>query len=92
MRQQDNTRHMIFSVDELLNYLDARIALRPGDLIFTGSTHGVGLESGRFLVPGDLVEAEIEGIGKLCNRVGAQRALSTVRSFGRLGLPAARES
>ncbi len=92
MRQQDNTRHMIFPVDELLNYLDARIALRPGDLIFTGSTHGVGLESGRFLVPGDLVEAEVEGIGKLCNRVGAQRTLSPVRSFGRLGLPTARES
>ncbi|MOA39256.1 Ureidoglycolate lyase [compost metagenome] len=83
---------MIFPVDELLNYLDARIALRPGDLIFTGSTHGVGLESGRFLVSGDLVEAEVEGIGKLCNRVGVQRTLSPVRSFGRLGLPTARES
>lgn len=87
-RQQDNTRNMIFPVDELLNYLDARIALRPGDLLFTGSTHGVGLESGRFLEPGDLVEAHIQGIGQLRNRVGAPRRLHPAREVGRLGLPA----
>lgn len=87
-RQQDNTRNMIFPVDELLNYLDARIKLRPGDLLFTGSTHGVGLESGRFLEPGDLVEARIQGIGQLSNRVGAPRRLHPAREVGRLGLPA----
>lgn len=87
-RQQDNTRNMIFPVDELLNYLDARITLRPGDLLFTGSTHGVGLESGRFLKTGDLVEAHIHGIGQLRNRVGAPRRLHPAREVGRLGLPA----
>jgi 2-keto-4-pentenoate hydratase/2-oxohepta-3-ene-1,7-dioic acid hydratase in catechol pathway len=87
-RQLDNTRQMIFGIDELLNYLDARITLRPGDLLFTGSSHGVGLESGRFLEPGDRVEARIEGIGSLCNRVGARRRLSAARATGRLGLPA----
>ena len=77
---------MIFPMDELLNFLDARIALRPGDLIFTGSTCGVGLEDGRFLQPGDLIEAEIGGIGVLSNRVGAKRMLSAARSAGRLGI------
>ncbi|WP_201747136.1 fumarylacetoacetate hydrolase family protein [Glaciimonas sp. PCH181] len=48
LRQSDNSREMIFPMDELLNFLDARIELRPGDLIFTGSTCGVGLEDGRF--------------------------------------------
>ena len=56
-RQHDNTRQMIFGIDELLNFVDARIELRPGDLIFTGSTCGVGLEDGPFLKPGDVVEA-----------------------------------
>ncbi|ANG64413.1 hydrolase [Marinobacterium aestuarii] len=87
-RQQDNTRNMIFPVDELLNYLDARIELRPGDLLFTGSTHGVGLENGRFLKPGDRVEAHIQGIGALRNRVGASRRLHPAREVGRLGRPA----
>ncbi|MCL5042110.1 MAG: fumarylacetoacetate hydrolase family protein [Gammaproteobacteria bacterium] len=87
-RQQDNTRQMIFLVDELLNYLDARIALRPGDLVFTGSTHGVGLETGRFLQPGDVLEAHIEGIGTLHNAVGRQRVLADRRKQGRLGYPA----
>jgi 2-keto-4-pentenoate hydratase/2-oxohepta-3-ene-1,7-dioic acid hydratase in catechol pathway len=86
-RRQDNTRQMIFPVDELLDYLDARISLRPGDLVFTGSTHGVGLEDGRFLAPGDLVEVCIEGLGMLRNRIGPQRVLNGARSVGRLGRP-----
>ncbi|MEH6386363.1 MULTISPECIES: fumarylacetoacetate hydrolase family protein [Pseudomonas] len=88
VRQQDNSREMIFTVDELLNYLDARITLRPGDLVFTGSTHGVGLETGRFLQPGDILEAHIEGVGMLRNEVGPQRILVTARQSGRLGHPA----
>ncbi|MBA1204350.1 fumarylacetoacetate hydrolase family protein [Pseudomonas capeferrum] len=87
VRQHDNTRHMIFPLDELLNYLDARIKLRPGDLVFTGSTHGVGLESGRFLQPGDHVVAHIGGIGQLRNTVTAASTLSPSRGVGRLGLP-----
>ena len=76
---------MIFPVDELLNYVDARIALRPGDLVFTGSTCGVGLEDGRFLQPGDVIEAQIERIGVLRNRIGEKRVLSPMRAIGRLG-------
>ncbi|MOA32381.1 Ureidoglycolate lyase [compost metagenome] len=87
LRQQDNTRQMIFGLDELLNYLDARISLRPGDLVFTGSTHGVGLESGRFLQPGDRVEAEIQGIGRLRNTIALPRQLNPARAAGRLGQP-----
>lgn len=86
LRQSDNSREMIFPMDELLNYLDARIVLRPGDLIFTGSTCGVGLEDGRFLQPGDQIEAEIKGIGILRNRVGPKRVLSPARAIGRLGI------
>ncbi|CDO31205.1 fumarylacetoacetate hydrolase family protein [Mycolicibacterium porcinum] len=69
-RQADNTRSMMFSVEEILAYVDERVQLRCGDVIFTGTTCGVGLEDGRFLQPGDVVEAEIEGIGTLRNTVG----------------------
>ncbi|MFJ1257913.1 fumarylacetoacetate hydrolase family protein [Cupriavidus sp. CuC1] len=86
-RQHDNTDQMIFPLDELLNYVDARIALRPGDLVFTGSTCGVGLEDGRFLQSGDVVEAQIEGIGVLRNTIGPRRVLSEYRATGRLGRP-----
>ena len=85
-RQHDNTRQMIFPIDELLNFVDARIRLQPGDLVFTGSTCGVGLEDGRFLQPGDVVEAQIERIGCLRNTIGAKRILSPQRAAGRLGI------
>jgi 2-keto-4-pentenoate hydratase/2-oxohepta-3-ene-1,7-dioic acid hydratase in catechol pathway len=86
VRQQDNTSSMLFPIDEILNFVDARIALRSGDLIFTGSTAGVGLEDGRFLQPGDLLEGSIERIGLLSNRIGERRQLSSARSTGRLGI------
>jgi 2-keto-4-pentenoate hydratase/2-oxohepta-3-ene-1,7-dioic acid hydratase in catechol pathway len=69
-RQRDVTSKMIFSVAEILAYLDDRVALRAGDLIFTGTTHGVGLEDGRLLEPGAVVESEVQGIGVLTNLVG----------------------
>jgi 2-keto-4-pentenoate hydratase/2-oxohepta-3-ene-1,7-dioic acid hydratase in catechol pathway len=86
VRQNDNTRSMLFPIDEILNFIDARISLRTGDVIFTGSTAGVGLEDGRFLQPGDLVEGSIERIGVLSNRIDAKRRLSPARSAGRLGI------
>jgi 2-keto-4-pentenoate hydratase/2-oxohepta-3-ene-1,7-dioic acid hydratase in catechol pathway len=87
LRQRDNSRNMIFSLDELLNFVDARVRLLPGDMVFTGSTSGVGLEDGRFLQPGDQLEAEIEKIGVLVHAVGPKRSLAPHRAAGRLGLP-----
>ncbi|MCU1375905.1 MAG: fumarylacetoacetate hydrolase family protein [Actinomycetia bacterium] len=69
-RQGESTEHMLLPVDEILAFLDQQIRLRPGDVVYTGSPAGVGLEDGRFLQPGDVVEAEIEGIGTLRNPVG----------------------
>lgn len=89
VRQRDNSCNMIFSMDEILNFVDARVRLRPGDVIFTGSTCGVGLEDGRFLQPGDRLEATIAGIGTLDHRVGARRVLTANRAVGRLGIPSA---
>jgi 2-keto-4-pentenoate hydratase/2-oxohepta-3-ene-1,7-dioic acid hydratase in catechol pathway len=75
-RQHDRTAKMIWSLDECLDYVVERVALSPGDIVFTGTTDGVGMEDGRFLREGDVVEAEIEGIGVLRNVVGAKRVSS----------------
>ena len=73
-RQRDRTGKMIFSIDECLEYVVARMALTAGDVVFTGTTHGVGFEDGRYLREGDVVEAEVEGVGVLRNVVGTRSA------------------
>lgn len=64
-RQDSTTADMIFSVENLVWHLSQYLALEPGDLILTGTPEGVAL-SGRFsyLTAGDVVELEIEGLGR----------------------------
>ncbi|PUB23559.1 2-keto-4-pentenoate hydratase/2-oxohepta-3-ene-1,7-dioic acid hydratase in catechol pathway [Promicromonospora sp. AC04] len=64
-RQDSVTSDMIFGVDHLVHHLSQYMALEPGDLICTGTPEGVAL-SGRFpyLRDGDVVELEIEGLGR----------------------------
>lgn len=69
LRQDGSTDEMTWTVAELLRFADQRSSLEAGDVLFTGTPTGVGLGSGRFLQRGDLVEAEIDGIGALRNRV-----------------------
>jgi 2-keto-4-pentenoate hydratase/2-oxohepta-3-ene-1,7-dioic acid hydratase in catechol pathway len=65
-RQDSNTREMIFGVDHLVWYLSQFLVLHPGDVINTGTPAGVAL--GRadqpYLRAGDVVELEIDGLGK----------------------------
>jgi 2-keto-4-pentenoate hydratase/2-oxohepta-3-ene-1,7-dioic acid hydratase in catechol pathway len=72
VRQEDKTTQMIFDLDHILGYVNTRNRLRAGDVIFTGTTCGVGLEDGRLLQPGDVVEVGIEEIGFCRNVVGAK--------------------
>jgi 2-keto-4-pentenoate hydratase/2-oxohepta-3-ene-1,7-dioic acid hydratase in catechol pathway len=69
--QDSNTSEMIFGVQELIAYLSHSFTLEPGDLILTGTPAGVGVFRNPkiFLQNRDLVEVEIEGIGKIENRV-----------------------
>jgi 2-keto-4-pentenoate hydratase/2-oxohepta-3-ene-1,7-dioic acid hydratase in catechol pathway len=64
-RQDSSTADMVFDVEFLVWHLSQYMALEPGDLVLTGTPEGVAL-SGRFpyLRPGDLVELEIEGLGR----------------------------
>lgn len=72
-KQRSNTSHMLFKVDELIADISKGITLEPGDIIATGTPEGVG--AGRtpqeFVWPGDVIEAEVVGIGKLRHPVVA---------------------
>jgi 2-keto-4-pentenoate hydratase/2-oxohepta-3-ene-1,7-dioic acid hydratase in catechol pathway len=59
--QDETTADMIFGVPELIAHISAITPLRPGDLILTGSPAGNGAHYGRYLQPGDVMEATITG-------------------------------
>jgi 2-keto-4-pentenoate hydratase/2-oxohepta-3-ene-1,7-dioic acid hydratase in catechol pathway len=70
-RQKDKTSNMLWSLEECMQFVLERMPLTTGDVVFTGTTDGVGMEDGRFLAPGDVVETEVSGIGVLRNVVSA---------------------
>lgn len=71
LKQDSNTKNMIFSVADLISFISHGITLEPGDLISTGTPDGVGAfrPVPEFLHGGDVVEVEVEGIGTLRNPV-----------------------
>ncbi len=71
MRQDSNTSDMLFSCEQILASLSSGLTLHPGDMIATGTPSGVilGMTPQVWLKNGDVVEAEVEGIGVLQNRV-----------------------
>jgi 2-keto-4-pentenoate hydratase/2-oxohepta-3-ene-1,7-dioic acid hydratase in catechol pathway len=73
LRQDSNTDDMIFPVAEIISYISRHFTLEPGDVIITGTPEGVilGMAEKRWMVPGDVVEVEVEGLGKLRNRMVA---------------------
>lgn len=64
-RQDSNTSDMIFTVEQIVHHLSQYVTLEPGDLILTGTPQGVAL-SGKYpyLAAGDVVEIEIDGLGR----------------------------
>lgn len=69
IRQDGSSLEMTWDVGSLLAFIDTNVRFDVGDVLFTGTPEGVAQTSGRYLQPGDLVEAEIVGIGTLRNRV-----------------------
>jgi len=65
--QESNTRYMIFYISEMIAFISKNFTLERGDIIATGTPSGVGP-----LVPGDVVEVEIENIGILKNSVQSE--------------------
>jgi transcription initiation factor TFIIH subunit 2 len=70
-RQRTGTDDMIWTVRQIIAHLSRGTTLRKGTVIMTGTPSGVGffMEPKGFLKDGDLVEIEVEGIGRIANRV-----------------------
>ena len=64
--QNSNTSDMIFGVAEIVSYMSQFMTLLPGDIIATGTPSGVGMgmKPQRFLIEGDVMELEVEGLGR----------------------------
>jgi len=71
-RQKSNTSQMIFSAGQIVSFISHLMTLEPGDVIITGTPHGVAVADGSFLSPGDRMECTIEKIGTLTNTLGAK--------------------
>ncbi len=69
LRQMASTRDMVFNVSQIVAFASSVMTLEPGDVILTGTPAGVGV-----LLPGDVIEVTIEGIGTLRNPVKEEPA------------------
>ncbi|HID66731.1 MAG TPA: FAA hydrolase family protein [Roseibacterium sp.] len=71
VRQDDTLDRMTHPVRRQIEYISTFMTLQPGDIIVTGTPTGAGarLDPPKYLVPGDIVEVEVEGIGILRNGV-----------------------
>ena len=72
--QDSNTKHLIFGIPALIEFLSSAFTLEPGDIITTGTPAGVGFSKKppRWLRPGDDVVVKIQGLGELRNPVVAE--------------------
>jgi 2-keto-4-pentenoate hydratase/2-oxohepta-3-ene-1,7-dioic acid hydratase in catechol pathway len=68
-RQRSSTGDMIYNIYDQIAYLSTVMTLEPGDILATGTPAGVGIATGQFLKPGDVVRVEIEGLGAIENTV-----------------------
>lgn len=70
LRQNANTRDLIFTIPSLIETISAGMTLEPGDIIATGTPSGVGIgfKPPKFLKSGDVVKLAISGLGELTNR------------------------
>jgi 2-keto-4-pentenoate hydratase/2-oxohepta-3-ene-1,7-dioic acid hydratase in catechol pathway len=71
IKQHASTSDMVITVPKLIAAASRVLTLEPGDVILTGTPAGVGMPHRTFLHPGDVVVAEIEGVGRLENRMAA---------------------
>ena len=73
LKQDSNSSRMIFSTAEQISHLSSLATLHPGDLVLTGTPAGVGAGRNEFLQPGDRIEIEIEGLGRLEHWIAEER-------------------
>jgi 2-keto-4-pentenoate hydratase/2-oxohepta-3-ene-1,7-dioic acid hydratase in catechol pathway len=71
LKQESNTRDMIHPVDAIIEWASRGMTLLPGAMIATGTPDGVGFARTppEFLRPGDVMETEVQGVGRMRNRI-----------------------
>ena len=69
IRQESNTKHLIFNCFELIEHLSTAFTLEAGDLILTGTPSGVGVVENKFLKANDVVKISIDKLGYIENKV-----------------------
>jgi len=74
LTQQGNTRDMVFDIPFLIEYLSSFMTLSPGDMIATGTPEGLA-----DVVPGDELVVEVEGVGRLVNRIVSETEYENLR-------------
>jgi 2-keto-4-pentenoate hydratase/2-oxohepta-3-ene-1,7-dioic acid hydratase in catechol pathway len=74
-RQNDTTDRLLFPFDYLISYLSTFTTLEPGDMILTGTPNGAGARFNppKWLIPSDVVEVDVSGIGVLSNAVADEQ-------------------
>jgi 2-keto-4-pentenoate hydratase/2-oxohepta-3-ene-1,7-dioic acid hydratase in catechol pathway len=68
LRQSSSTKHLLFRIPKILEYVSKYTSLAPGDIVATGTPSGVGP-----IQPGDIIEASIENIGTITHQVVLER-------------------
>jgi 2,4-diketo-3-deoxy-L-fuconate hydrolase len=74
VKQDGNTSQFIFTPEEQIEYASNILSLEPGDIFSCGTCGGVGQGTNTFLNAGDVMETEIESLGKMRNRFVAETA------------------
>ena len=69
LRQDSCTDQLIFDCFDLIEHITKAFTLEPGDIIATGTSSGVGVVLGKYLIPNDVVKIELENVGTLENKV-----------------------
>ena len=69
LRQDSCTDQLIFDCFDLIEHITKAFTLEPGDIIATGTSSGVGVVLGKYLIPNDVVRIELENVGTLENKV-----------------------
>lgn len=71
VRQSANTSDLLFHIPEIVSFISQGTTLEKGTIILTGTPSGVcmGMKDPKYMENGDLIDIEIEGIGRICNRM-----------------------
>jgi len=71
LRQNDTTASMMFPFKYIISYCSQFFHLKPGDIIATGTPNGAGarFDPPKYLIPGDVIEVSVDGVGQLVNGV-----------------------